>query len=559
MFKQKSEKLRNTIALKRNIYAVVLSVIFIAAVIALTVVSTILAERYPLDIDLTTNRQHSISDENFEYISSVDEKINIYVAATQEAYNCATGTSDDIAYVAAETYFVNYSKDNAQYYVQTVELLKKYANYNKNITVRFIDPNDAKNREITDEFSGFTWAVGDILVESRIKIDGKDSVRRTVVPFIETYTREDLSGMAQEVSENYYYQMMGYTAFNGYGFYITENKIESVISSAIYKVTSPDTPVFLVPTAVSDAASIEKVLENTLGINNFVVEYNSGILSSILTEESFGKYDGIILSDCRADITADERTQIEKFLDNGGKKGKALVYFAGTNAAKLTNLCGLLGAWGIGFGEGILYETDKNFHSADKPTSMAVSSAKTEITAKTDVLGRFYGSDNLVPMKQLWEDNSDATYVRDTELLLYTSSYGKTVVMPAGQDYKTWTVPEGASKDSFPVGILCEDSKVIDNQFYNSYVVSFASSDFISDTWNTASFANMNIVVDVFNYITGNADAAFSFVPKKIEVQSYYANVTDSKVTTMKIIFMAVVPVSLVGVSLFVWIRRKRK
>jgi hypothetical protein len=122
----KADKLKNTIALKRNVYAVVLSVIFIAVVIGLTALSTVFADRYPLEIDLTANKQHSISNKNFEYISSVKEKINVYVACTEAQYLNQTGTSADMGYFAATKYFVDYNADNAKYFTQTVELLKKY-------------------------------------------------------------------------------------------------------------------------------------------------------------------------------------------------------------------------------------------------------------------------------------------------------------------------------------------------------------------------------------------------------------------------------------------------
>ncbi|MBQ1183703.1 MAG: hypothetical protein IIX60_04580 [Clostridia bacterium] len=150
---EKTNKLKNTIALKRNVYAVVLSVIFIAVVIGLTALSTVFADRYPLEIDLTADKQHSISDKNFEYISSVKEKINVYIACTEAQYLSQTGSSADMGYFAASKYFVDYNADNIRYYTQTVELLKKYQSYNNNINIQFIDIYDAKTREITDNFA----------------------------------------------------------------------------------------------------------------------------------------------------------------------------------------------------------------------------------------------------------------------------------------------------------------------------------------------------------------------------------------------------------------------
>ncbi len=560
MAKNNKSKLKNTIALKRNAYATVLSIIFIVAVVALIAFSTALAVKYPLEIDLTTNKEHSISDNNFEYISSVDETIKIYVAATEEEYSSATGTSADLAYIAASQYFIDYNASNARYYSQSVELLKKYADYNDNISVTFIDVYDSKTRDITDNFDDFDWYIGDILVESTFKLDGNDVTRRTVVPFVETYTLEDTSGMAETLSANTYYQMMGYTATSGqgYGYYITENNIETLISSAIYKVTSPDTPVFLVPTSISDNESVAAALQNTLQINNFAVEYNDTVLSTLLAPENYEKYDGIILSDCKSDITVSDRELIEKFLNNNGNKGKSLFYFAGVNTVKLTNICGLLGDWGIGFEEGILYETDESYHRTGDPTILALDSAGSDFTEKSDALGKYFIGSNLTNMRVLWQTNNSATHTRETTVLMTTLSLGQTAVMPSDADVDEWD-STGAETDKRIAAMICEDADTVDNNFVSSYVVAFAAADILSDEYATDTFGNLNLVLDIFNQATGNGDTPFNFVPKKIVTESYYAYVTEGKVRAIRWIFITIVPIVVITLGIVVWIRRKRK
>lgn len=558
---KKTNSFKNTIALKRGLYSVVLSVIFIVVIVALTVLSTVFAEKYPLDIDLTTNKQHSISDQNFDYIKNVGQKIDVYVTLKETEYSSATGTTADLGYIAASQHFVDYNSANLQYYTQSVELLKKYQSYNSNISVSFIDTYDSKTREITDKFTDFSWTIGDILVASTFTLDGKEVTRRTVVPFKETYTLEDLSGMAEQIAGNPMYQLYGYTATSGqgYGYFITENKIEDVLSSAIYKVTSPDTPLFLVPTAISSEGDVSEVLQNMLEVNNFAVEYNSDMLSILLAPENHKKYAGIILANCKADITADERAIIEDFLDNDGNKEKSLFYFAGVNTVKLTNLCGLLGDWGIGFESGILYETDDGFHASGEPTMIVLESAESDITKSADSLGKYYAGSNMVYMKQLWQDSTTATYIRETEALLNTGSFGMTTVMPLDANVKEWKVPSDAQKDKFVVALLSQDTKTVENKFKTSYIVAFASSEMISEDFSNNNFGNLNLVLDTFNEATGNTESPFNFVPKKIETQSYRASVTAAKTTAIKWIFMCVVPVILVGVGIFIWIWRRRK
>ncbi len=559
---QKKNKLKNTIALKRNVYAVVLSIIFIAVVISLTALSTVFADRYPLEIDLTADKQHSISDKNFEYISSVKEKINVYIACTEAQYLNQTGTSADMGYFAATKYFVDYNAGNSKYFTQTVELLKKYQSYNSNINIQFVDIYDAKTREITDNFSDFEYETGDILVETTFKLDGKDVTRRAVVPFKDVYTLEDTGGNADYLTgDGQMYQMYGYTATAGagYGYFITENKIEAAISSAIYRVTSAETPLFLVPTTISSDKIVSEALEKILQVNNIDIEFSDKLLSTVLTPENYDKYAGIILADCKSDISSGERELIENFLNNNGKKQKALYYFAGTNTMSLKNLCGLLGDWGIGFDEGILYETDTNFHASGDNTQLVMEAVETDYTESSQDLGKYCVARNIVYMKQLWPTNTSATYTRTTEVILRTASMGYTALMPLGADIKQWKPAENAEKFKFPTAIFSHDDDVYEKNYVSSYIVAFGSAEMISGSYNQNSVANMDITLKTFKEVVGTADSAFSFVPKTIKVEDYRNKVNQKKVNVMKWIFMAAVPIAVVVLGTVVWIRRKSK
>ncbi len=559
----KNARGENTIAIKRSIYSLFLSIIFIIGVILVIALSTSFATRYPLDIDLTTNKLHSISNDNFEYISDVKEKISIYVTATEDQYNSNTSSAADIAYIAAANHVIDYNSENIQYYQQTVNLLKKYADYNDNITVTFLDIYDSKTRDVTDNFEDYDWDQGDILVESTFTLNGKEVTRRTVVPFIETYTLEDTSGYADELAKNpemyeLYYGVSAKAGY-GYGYFITENNIEYMISAAIYKVTSPDTPLFLVPTSVSDDESVADALQKVLEVNNFAVEYNDGLLSTILVESNYDKYAGIILSDCKSDISIADRELIEKFLDNKGMKGKTLYYFAGTNAYGLTNLNGLLGDWGIGFEDGFMYETDAKYHQSGDPTILALQSAGSDFTASSDALDRYFIGKNLVNMRVLYQTNTSATHTRETTVLMTTASYAKTAIIPSGEKVAEWKVPSDAEMDRRIAAVVCEDTDAVDNVFVSSYVVAFASSDIVCEEYNTDTFGNLNLVLDTFNQVTGNSDAPFTFVPKKIETSTFYADVTEGEVKAVRIIFIATIPIVVIGLGIFVWVWRKRK
>ena len=221
-----------------------------------------------------------------------------------------------------------------------------------------------------------------------------------------------------------------------------------------------------------------------------------------MTEANYDKYAGIILSNCKADISAADREFIEKFLDNKGMKGKSLYYFAGTNAFGLTNLNGLLGDWGIGFEDGYLYETDSNYHQSGNPTMLALESSGSDFTKKSDALDRYFAGSNLVNMKVLYQTNTSATHTRETTVLMSTASLGKTAIIPSGQKVDEWKAPtDGDLLDKRIVAVVCEDADAVNNVFVSSYVLAFASSDLVSEDYNTDTFGNLNLVLDTFNDI----------------------------------------------------------
>lgn len=558
--KNGTEKIKNTVALKRGIYSIILSVLFIVGVVLITALATALSARYPLELDLTANKEHTMSSDNVKYIRSVNKKVDIYVCLTEDEYNCTSDTGYTLAYYAANTDFVDASGVNTSYYVQTVEMLKKYAQYNDNITVTFLDMSQPSAKEVTDRFTDYKTTYGDILVESTFAVDGENVTRRTAVLYKDVYTLK----AGDTNTENYrQYAAMGvnYALYGqGIGYMITENNVEQAISAAIYKVTSETTPVFLVPSTYCNVDSIKGALEGTLKSNNFDIVYKDGMLSTLLTSDSYDAYTGIILSDCTSDITGADRTAIESFLDNGGNKGKSLLYFAGTGTYKLTNLCALLGDWGIGFGSGILYETNKSMYIANDPTSFYYRSLETDYTKTADSLSSIcFTAANSVPMSQLYETSSTATYVRTTKVAMRTAG-GTVVVMPAGESKDTWTPESDTDKDAYPTVIVSEDQATVGSDFVFSGVAAFASADFISSDWSQyTNVANLNATLDITNYLTGSADNPFNFVAKKLTNEDFKVNVTESKTLAIRIIFMAVVPIIIIGTGITVWIRRKTK
>jgi hypothetical protein len=117
------------------------ALVFISAIIVLNVIFSILAQRLPMKIDLTPEKLYDIT-ESRDYVKSVKEKVNIIIMSNE-------ATFED-----------NYGNEGSA----TVELIKKYAILNPNITLAFKDIY--VNPQLKDKYSNADISESSIVVES---------------------------------------------------------------------------------------------------------------------------------------------------------------------------------------------------------------------------------------------------------------------------------------------------------------------------------------------------------------------------------------------------------
>lgn len=525
----KKQTLKNTVAFKRGTVATLLTVVFIVAIVLVNILVTALCQRFPISLDLTSDKVNTMSSENIDFIKTVDKEVDMYVLLTEEQY-----VGGYMSYYAQNLYGVASDDPNAsKYYSQTVEFLKDYGNYNDKINVQFIDPSDPSNNDLMTEYSTFTVGYGDVLLRCKtVDSQGKEVVRKEVVNYTDIYSLEDTYGMAQ------YY---------GTGYYISGNNVEAKVSSALNKVTADSTPVFLVLDKYSDINYLSQ-LETVLTNNNYEIEHLKGFVEELSPE----KYAGIILCAPTGDLTIAELEVIDNFLYNDLKREKSFFFYANHDTIKYPNLCEFLSEWGITFDSGTLYSTSKNYYYQQN-TQMFLASLENEFTEPTDAKGLTYVSNNIIPMNKRF-DKADK---RISQVILQTSK--NTIVKPIDAGVN-WAPSEDAKGSAYPAAIVTYEESVYNNEkLSTSHVVAFASADFISNSLvNNNSVGNLNYTVDIFNKVTGQDDT-YTFVAKTITNESYQDQISETSVLAIRIIFMAVVPIILVIVGVIVWIRRKNR
>lgn len=509
-------KVKNKSALRHGSYSVAIIAVVVAGVIVLNVLMGILSERGVLSFDITSSKVNTMDEENIKFIKSIDKEVTITVLSAEDAY--IGGSMNE--------YASNYMNviDDSEYYTQTVNILKQYPQINDKIKVVFENFYSNKTESLATEYPNLFY--GDILVEC-----GEES---RLVTFDDIYSYSDDTGYAD----------MGY----GY-YYVDGNNVETAVSSAINTLTSGETKKMALIASHSNSAVFTSLYSKTLALNGFELSEIKEAIVQTIPEGT----DVLVIAAPTTDLLASEVTVINEWLDNGGKKGKSLIFVPGATMTNLPVLKQFLAEWGIKYSSGLLYQTDKNYYY-NTPTTMPMFISDSDITKEiAPKTGNFslLGS-NLVLEPAYEEYASRKTYV-------IASTNDTVTIAPEGVS-EDWT-PAGSAEKSIYAGlVVTEETEIVDNAPHTSYVAAFSSQEFIYSTWaSTDNVQNMDIAVNTAMFVSGMNTNKKVFVPKTITTESFAAELTEAEVLTVNIIFMAIIPLVITVLGVVVWVRRKRR
>lgn len=522
------EKVRSKFAVKHGAYSIAFIVVAVAVFVVVNILATALVERFPLNVDLTEGGDYSVSEKNIEYIKGVTRPVTITICATEGDY--ATYMAQYASY-----YYNATDSTNGKYYTQAMTLLDEYTKYNSGIQVVYADPQSPEFSDIKARVgSSANLTYGSILVESSFELDGQPVSRSKVLSFSDLYEVSDTTG--------------GYAAYYGAGYELTGSKVESAVTSAIYSVTSDKTTQVAYITAHMDSSALDG-LNTTLADNNYNVTAIDNLIGYTIDEN----VEVLIIAAPVSDYSSAELEMLDAFLDNGGQRGKTLVFFGSSDSPDLPNLYAFLAEWGIQCEPGSVYETE-NDNIYQTNYIYGITSRNSDYTSSTDSLNRLYLCGGNIPMSVGFESQGNRT---TTEVMATSDTV---VVRPlgAGED---WT-PDNAAQQSMSSAIVSQDMIYGDNhEELKSYVLAFSSVDFVSEDWLsfTGTVGNMEMTVGILNRLSGRDADEVTFTNKTISVESFSDQVTVASSNVMKILFVGVVPVAVIVVGIVIWIRRKNR
>ena len=340
--KAKKEKpLKNLTFLKKGTYSIAVTALFLVAVLVFNILVSALADRFVLTFDMSLSKSNSMSKENVEYIKKVDKEVSVYFFAEKSAY------ASNITNVALNNHSVSDNNALTTYYPQTLTLVEKYASYNDNISVEFIDTQTSAFSDMVSKYPNDNLSYGDILVTATNK---QGVERHKVIRYKDIY----------EITLNNEAAAYGYTIYT-----VTGNKIENALTGAIAYVLSNEDKTIGFITGHSSADYTEnyrKLLEE----NNYKIE----IISDKVVNKIPDNIDTLVIAAPTSDFLGHEIDALSEFLDNDGNLGKGLVFFADVTAPALTNLYEFLEEWGILIDDGVLFGTNSQYYLPDEPTTM---------------------------------------------------------------------------------------------------------------------------------------------------------------------------------------------
>ena len=515
--KMSSDKIKNQAFFRRGGYSLVLTALVLAGLIVFNWLVSSLADRYHLEFDMTKDKKNSISEDNLEYIESVENDVEIIVCMPEDRY------VDVMISVLREYYGLPVNTyTEVEYLSQTINLLNKYPTYNDNITLRYIDPQSTEWTAISTKYlDDYNFFYGDMIVTSTI--DG--------VEHVEVLNFDEIYNITQDTAT--------------YQYVISSNKLESALTTAIMSVTTSNekTAAILTGHGGESSFSAYKLL---LERNNYkVTEISDQLITSISSD-----FDIVVISAPEKDFLVEELNVISEFLDNDGKLGKGLVYFADATAKYHPTLSAWLKQWGIEVSEGILFGTATGDYLPSSPSVLPMAPvAGIDLTADINYIAI---AESNVPMKAV----EITDYKRKATSLMKTGN--SVVVAPIGAA-ADWNDYKDEDKQSFDTVIQSKQTAASsEGTELSSYVMAFSSAKIIqSDIAASSELCNQDIVM-LCTQQAAHAEDIEVFITEKVITDEFFTDkITEDDAKTIRTIFMFVIPFAVITVGIVVFVRRR--
>ena len=481
--------------MKIGALALISTIVVIAAVIAVNYFVDYIADRYVLEIDMTSKGEYEISDETVQLLSTLSEPITITVLCDETDYN----NNSDLR--------------------RLPKVLQRYEQLSHgNVTVKYI--NAVNNPAIFSQYDQLgDLSSGDIIVESSKRY-------KSMSPYdlleYQSSNNSSTSGSASNETK-----------------YLTGLRAEQRLTSAILYVTANKVPKAAYLTGHQESTEHE-TLDTLLASAN----YDTQELSLMQEGKVPDDVDMLLILQPQGDFTTEEIDALDEFMSNGGKM---IVSYA-SNTPTLTNLEEYFTEWGVAYDDKMVYDNERCFAGTNfylMPNVSTVEGLTDNLDTKSYVI-----IPGARPITTLWEQDN----WRGTQVLMSTSnnSYAKDLSSETTNYEQSDTDETGP----FNVGVLSYQNSMHNLNSTYSYAL-FLNAGFLSDsTLDNTAFLNKDYVLAALNFMTDDSEAV-SIASK--DLTSTTLAVPGSAKSVLFYLLILIIPgVCLVG-GIAVWARRRHK
>ena len=357
---------------KHGSMATVLTIGFVVVVVVINVIASLLLDRFPVNVDLTSDQIYQMTDESVEYVKGIDTDVDIYVCISES----------DLVSLASQSV----------YYKQAYEMIENYGRQNSRIHIEYVDLMEEP--EFAQQYSAYDVENYSIIVESDKRI--------RVTSLTDLFDQQTDSST-------------GSTTIS--------SKAEQVLTSAVMYVTDEEVMQAIVLTGHSESS--------VSGFTSLLTANNYEVTQQNVTTEELNQDAAIaVIYAPTTDYSNEELQKLDTFLDNDGDFGKTLVYIASVNQPELPNLEAFLSEWGVEIGDGVLYETN-TANAYGSGFIMGLDYTAEDYTTDLRQPDLPFIGYNSRPLSALWEEDSN----RSTQVLLSTPETAILVPFDADENF----------------------------------------------------------------------------------------------------------------------------
>lgn len=494
-------------AFKKGWFSIALVALFVAAVIFVNLIASVLVDKVPaLIVDTTGSGSFDLSDETLDYINKLDEQIKLIVLADEKTY-----------------------REGGDYYIQSDSLLHKYDDNSSHISLEFKDL--AEDPTFTSRYPDESLAQYGIIVQG-----------------------EDEKDYRYLATTDYYDVQIDYSS---YQYYIAGSKLEEAVTSAILNVTLDDKPKAAFISGITDEDY--KPFMTYLDNNGFETEEISPAIGTISDD-----VDIIVLYAPNVDLDSTYVDKLSNFLTNGGEYGKQLLYMPGSSLSARPNLDSLLEEWGVEVDKGYAIENDmtKVSQITYGVYLFATDYSETSYTEKMKNASLpvcvFYGNGVYThPVKTLDENKAKSLLkLSEQSTVIYPPESGDEAE-PVEETLPSLAVGAIATKSAASAsGDTDTDSDNEPDDKKSSNIIVLGSSYIVTESFlNSDMYGNASYILSLLNTVVGRDNVGVTVGTQSLEAEPL--NISTAQLRVFTVLFAMLIPLTVLIAGIVVYIKRK--